>query len=524
MKKIYKLLFTAAIVASSTTSCSDFLDQPILGKENLDTYFQTEEECLKQVTGCYQSLFSDGWWQIQAPYVGFEMSSDDLWMGNTNQSQADWYDMSHYMNSKKNGPLSNFWQYRYKGILRSNVVIERTPGAPLEESLRNRIIGEAKFTRAFHYFDLAKNFGGVPLVTGLLMPNELVGITRASLEDTYAFIEQDLKDAIASLPLKSEYSTSDLGRATKGAAMGYLAKIYLYQEKYKEAETYLDSIVASKEYELLPEFKDVWTIASNNSIESLFEIQYKYEQGYYIGNSFTIFTGSRNDSGWSWGQPTSDLENAYINAGDTERLKWTIIKHGDDVTGDPDAKNYEIKPSEHKSARIIRKYYVPKAERPEKDYNTDKIPLNYRLMRYADILLMQAEVKNALGKDAEAREALNQVRGRVNLPEVTASGDELRQAIRLERRLELAYENQRLYDIRRWTDTNGKKVICNLFGKNGSFVIYNTVTSTDPYETTNQGERSDKGINFQEDRDLVFPIPENEVTRSNGSIAQNPNF
>jgi hypothetical protein len=163
---------------------------------------------------------------------------------------------------------------------------------------------------------------------------------------------------------------------------------------------------------------------------------------------------------------------------------------------------------------------VPLNKRPE-NYNQPKVPLNHRILRYADVLLMYAECCNETGDDGGARTALNLVRSRVGLTDETAGGNELRNAIRRERRLELALENHRLYDIRRWTDDNGKKVICNIMGSTGSFVTYNTVNSTDPFETTNTKEPQNKGATFVESRDLVFPIPLYEITMSNGSIEQN---
>ena len=151
--------------------------------------------------------------------------------------------------------------------------------------------------------------------------------------------------------------------------------------------------------------------------------------------------------------------------------------------------------------------------------------MNHRILRYADVLLMYAEACNELGDDASARDALNQVRRRAKLDDVTASGKALQSAIRLERRLELAFEQNRLYDIRRWTDTNGKKMISNILGPNGSFVKWNTEEATrDTLEWENQGEASDKGITFNENRDMVFPIPLYEITMSNGSITQNPGW
>ncbi len=372
---------------------------------------------------------------------------------------------------------------------------------------------------------MVKNYGGVPVITGMKLPSEIQGIQRETVEGTYAVIEQDLKDAITDLPLKSEYSSADLGRATQGAAMGYLGKAYLYQGKYKEAFKILGDLINTQEYDLCTNFKDVWSIANNNSIESLFEVQYSSDISYSLGGRLPVFTGSRDDSGWSWGLPTSNLEKAFIDAGDTERLRWTIVKNGDDVPGDDtdEGKDYVISPDKHKSARINRKFYVPHDLRPT-PYDSDHNNLNHRLLRYADVLLMYAEAANEEGNDSEARKALKRVRDRVSLPEVTASGKTLRDAIRLERRLELALEFQRLYDIRRWTDDNGKKAICNIMGENGTFVRYNMIESTDEYEITNQKENSNKGITFQENRDLLFPIPNTEVLLSGGSIAQNPNF
>lgn len=525
MKKILKIFIGSAFILL-LNSCSDFLDRPVLGTENLDTYFQNEEECLKQVAGCYQSIFWDDWWQVSVFYIGADMSTDDMWMGNTTQSQSDWIRMAHYGNPKQDGPLSNYWQYRYKGILRCNIVIAKVPNAPItNENLRKRMIAEAKFLRAFQYFELVKNFGGVPVILEMKLPEEILGITRKSTEETYAQIEQDLKDAIVDLPRRSEYPSSDLGRATRGAAMGYLGKIYLYQGKFTEAEQVLKDLIDSNEYDLCTNFKDVWSIENNNSIESLFEVQYSSDISYNLGGRLPVFTGSRDDTGWSWGLPTSNLEKAFIDAGDTERLKWTIVKNGDDVPGDdtPEAKNYLITPDKHKSARINRKFYIPHNLRPT-PYDANHNNLNHRLLRYADILLMYAEAANEDGNDSEARKALKRVRDRVGLSDVTSSGKTLRDAIRLERRLELALEHQRLYDLRRWNDDNGKKALCNIMGENGTFVRYNLYQSTDQYEITNQKENSNKGITFREDRDLLYPIPNTEVLLSGGSIEQNPNF
>lgn len=562
-----QLLAILTLFGSLTfTSCEDFLTEEVRDQQNLDTYFTTADECEAYITGCYQDITCGGWWNINTVWLLSEMCSDDAWMGNTTQSQSDYISLAHYQgNGASNGPISNFWQYRYKGILRCNVAIDRISNAELEDKeLQARLVAEARFLRGYFYFELARNFGGVPLITEFKMPEEIQGITRASLENTYKFIEEDLIAAAEVLPKRSEYADADMGRATSGAALGLLGKVYLYQEKWTEARDVLQKLIPESgytgedaqttEYDLLPNFGDVWDKDFDNSVESLFEVQYEYHATLAVGGSLSTVTGARScgaalGDGWAWCQPTANLEAAYSE--DDERREWTIIKTGcTEIKGETEenftkilndnkeisvyddcvekynlpANSLVIDPSGHKSGRIIRKYYLPLNDRPEV-YNTDKSPLNHRILRYADVLLMYAEACNELSDDTHAQAALNRVRNRAGLSPVSVTGNELRHAIRNERRLELAFEQNRLYDIRRWKDDNGKPVIANLMGENGSFVKWNTDPATrDAMEWDNQGEASDKGKSFREDRDLLFPIPLYEVTMSNGSIEQNPNW
>lgn len=548
MKHLFTILALVATLAF--TSCEDFLTEEIRGQQNLDTYFSDIESCEAYITGCYQDITCGGWWNINTVWLLSEMCSDDAWMGNTSQSQSDYISLAHYQGSgASNGPISNFWQYRYKAILRCNVAIERIAQMDLVDTERqNQLIAEARFLRGYFYFELVRNFGGVPLMTSFSDPAEVQGITRASTEETYAFIEEDLLAAAEVLPGRNE---AEVGRATRGAALGLLGKVYLYQEKWEKARDVLKTVIDSKEYDLLPEFGQVWDVEYDNSIESLFEVQYEYDETLAVGGSLSVVTGSRNGpgDGWSWCQPTANLEQAYIDAGDTVRLKWTIIKSGcTEIAGENrfnefiennstvanadelieqygwDENCYIIDPALHKSARIIRKYFLPLDDRPEV-YNTDKSPLNHRILRFADVLLMYAEACNELGQDGDAQEALNRVHTRAKMSPVTATGTQLRDAIRLERRLELAFEQNRLYDIRRWKDDSGQPVIASILGPNGSFVQWNMNEATrDPLEWSNQGESSDKGITFDVNRDMVFPIPLYEITMSNGSIEQNPGW
>jgi hypothetical protein len=225
------------------------LDQPIVGKEDFDTYFQNADECEKELNGCYQSiLWNGGWWQTQKFILVGDMCTDDMWMGNTTQDAGDNRDLAFYTGNtmSASNDCQNFWQFRYKGILRCNICIDNIPKASVsEDSLKNQLVSEAKFIRAYLYFDLARNFGGVPIMLHLEMPTDVKGVTRASQSDVYAQAEKDLLEAIPHLPLRSTQSSSDLGRVTKGAAEGLLAKVYLYDEKYQQAETYLKDVINS---------------------------------------------------------------------------------------------------------------------------------------------------------------------------------------------------------------------------------------------------------------------------------------
>ena len=535
------------------TSCEKFLTEDARGIQNLDTYFENEQQVAAYVAGCYNNITFFGWWQIQNPWMVMESASDDLWAGNTSQ-ECDFFNVTEYRaNMAENGELSNFWQYRYKGIMNCNVGIERIPQAPIDENLRNRYLAELRFLRAYFYFDLVKNYGGVPLIKAYAMPSELEGITRTSAEECYKFIIEELGEAAKNLPKAKDLAAAEVGHATKGAALALQGKCYLYTEQWKAASDALKAVVELGDYDLLPEFGQVWSVHHNNSCEGVFEAQCIFDETYALGGSLSTVTGARNGpgDGWSWFQPTSDLENAFLQAGDFERLRWSIIKNGcTEIAGEDrfdefidnntkldagqvaeweqkyhfDAsKSYIIRPDQHKSARIIRKFFIPLNDRPE-IYNIDKVPLNFRIIRYADVLLMLAEAYNEQNLDKEAKEYLNKVRRRVNLDDVNATGDELRQAIRLERRLELCFENNRIYDIRRWKDRSGKPVISSIMGQNGSFVQYNR-KRLDPYEADNQIESSDaKGSGFNEAIHLVFPIPIYEIQHSNGSIQQNPGY
>ena len=560
MKKfIYTLIGAASLLTMG--SCTDFLTEEVRGTENLETYFETPDQIEQYVYGCYfQIAKGGGWWQVYNTWLLSDMTTDDMWDGNTSQEDGYMMTTHFYPTGQEQGILQNFWGARYQGITTCNLGIEKISETNLlPESLRDRYVAEIRFLRAFFYFDLVRNFGGVPMV--ISYDQDVNNTARSTQEECYAWIEAELTNAAQYLPERDQLTASEMGRVTRGAALGILGKAQLYQGKWAEAKSTLQTIITGGKYQLLPNFGDVWRLAYNNSVESLFEVQQTYSDTYPVGGALTVVTGARESygDGWAWGQPSSDLENAFLAMGDNVRLFYSIIKTGctelpnqdpslfkDFIdsnsvwgkvgneawkeyqqafgwTDDMFTSTYLISPAIHKSSRIIGKYFLPSQDRPEV-YNIDKIPLNHRVLRYADVLLMAAEACNETGDDATARNYLNQVRNRVGLANVNSSGNELREAIRAERRLELCNEQCRLYDIRRWDAGNGKKVMENLFGPNGTFVQYNTGANADMYEKWNQKESSDKGIRFTAPRDLLYPIPLYEIQHSNGLITQNPGW
>lgn len=526
MKKIVLLVFILSALFNLSCNKEDFLDQPLTGRQQLDDFFSTAENSENFVNGIYKKVNGESWWQATFPRQINDMATDDNWSGNTAQPRPDITGIAAYNVFPGSTYFNSFWENHYIGITRANISLERIPDVDMDEDLKARLLGESKFLRAFFYFDLVRSFGGVPIVTTYteLLEPEINDKVRASVEEVYELIEQDLLSAIDALPLKSQYAPNDAGRATKGAAQSLLAKVYLTQEKWNDAQVMANNVIISGEYMLEPDFGNIYSVDNHHGMESIFEIDYINDPVFSeIGGQLSITNGSRGDQGWGWGSPTSDLENAFLSEGDNIRLRSTIIKHGEPVYGDPDVTSFDGMPSENKSGRTNRKYYVPVAKRPV-PYERGQIPLPYIHLRYADVLLMHAEAAFFNGDENTAKASMQMVRNRVQLTtDMSLTGTALRDAIWKERRLELALEHHRLFDLRR-QKINGVPRIALLMGPDGSFVHYNTNVSTDPFETTNLNEPQEKGIFFDANTHLLWPIPPEEIQLSRGNIVQNPGY
>ncbi|PQJ79601.1 RagB/SusD family nutrient uptake outer membrane protein [Polaribacter porphyrae] len=526
MKKYIKILLITTLIISFGCKTDDFLDEPLRGQEQLDDFFSTEEKSLNFVNGIYNKVNGESWWQVTMPRQINEMATDDNWSGNTLQPRPDITGIAAYNVFPGSTYFNSFWESHYIGITRANIALERIPGVNMDENLKTRLMAESRFLRAFFYFELVRSFGGLPIVTTYteLLEPSISDKVRSPIAEVYELIESDLNSAINDLPLKSQQSAIDLGRVTKGAAQSLLAKVYLTEEKWQSAKDMASEVINSGEYSLETQFENIYKVNHYNGPESIFEINYFTDLNFSeVGNGLPITNGSRGDQGWGWGSPTSDLENAFLSEGDNIRLRSTIIKHGEPVYGDPTTTSFDGKPTENKSGRTNRKFYVPVDERPV-PYQRATIALPYIHIRLADVILMHAEASYFAGDEGTAKTSLKTIRDRVQLTtNMALTGDALRDAIWKERRLELALEHHRLFDLRR-QKINGVPRIALLMGPNGSFVNYNVNISTDPFETTNLGEPQDKGKFFDINTHLVWPIPPEEIQLSKGNITQNPGY
>ena len=527
MKKIFGLLLSVITLIFVSCNKDDFLDQPLRGNQQLDDFFKSGDAAESFLNGVYQKVNGEDWFQLNFPRQIFEMATDDNWAGNTLSPSPDISNIALYNNLESNAAYFEvFWRHSFIGITRANIALERIPNVDMDDQLKTRLLAEAHFLRGWFYFDLARNFGGLPIIRTFseILDVNIINTKRSTLDQTYDFVEENLLEAIENLPSKSDYPLSERGRATKGAAQTLLAKVYLYREKWEEAKSMAENVINSAQYQLEPEFQNIWSVNNHHGVESIFEVEYINDPQFDgVGGHYSTTYGSVADQGWGWCTPTSDLENAFLSENDDVRLQSTIIKHGEQVFGDPLVSNFDTNLSQNKSGRINRKFYIPRGDRQD-NFERGTHALPYIRLRYADLLLIHAEASYFAGDPVSAISSYKEVRDRVGLfTDIFLTGDELRDAIWKERRLELALEQQRIYDLRR-QKIDGVPRIATILGPEGSFVKYNTEESKDQFETTNLQEPQDKGILFDVNKHLLWPIPPNEIQRSSGNITQNPGY
>jgi tetratricopeptide (TPR) repeat protein len=434
--------------------CEKFLDKAPLDSVNTSNFWKTESDAISAINGAYQPL--------QWPKLyNMRLWTTDIWAGNSavgaggGTDGIETQDIANFVTATDNAAALDVWRGPAPGILRCNLILQNVPGMNITESVKNRILGEAKFLRAQYYFVLVRLFGDVPLITTPQTPNDDLTPPRTSKSEVYNLIVKDLTEAIDLLPQRETYSGTDVGRASKGAATGLLAKVYLTLGDYQKTVD-LCRQVSTLNYRLNPNYEDNFSPSTENSQESLFEVQYsgKTSFGFWDNENqaswVSTFTGPRNadfvGGGYGWNQPTQEFVDSY-EPGDKRKIQTILYEGGPAFDG----KTY--KSSYSTTGNNLRKFLVSKAISP--DYDTN--PLNFPVLRYADVLLMEAEALNELGKTSEAQAPatdinnggpLNRVRLRAGLPNVQGlSKEQLREKILHERRMELAFEGHRWFDL-----------------------------------------------------------------------------
>ncbi|MEM9685498.1 MAG: RagB/SusD family nutrient uptake outer membrane protein [Bacteroidota bacterium] len=494
--KTYRFFFTIIIFLLLINSCSE-KELDVIDPNNLspESFFKTEAQVQSAVNAVYANLQTRGLYSRHMFFSHDNMSHENA--GNP-QLEADKRQYLDFSFDSSHGPIGDFWESCFRGINKANFVIgheeaiHAIPDALLNEVRKQKFIGEAKFLRALYYFFLVNRFGDVPLIT--VIPESGAGFPKSSREEVYQQIITDLQEAAEVLLDKD---IEENGRATRGAAIALLGKVYLYRAQYQLA---LDAFNSLSGYALETEYFDNFTEENEHGIESIFEVEYDDDLGTSAQWDSSVSGAGPNEAtfrgqeygllNWFNVYPSDDLLDEY-EPGDT-RYADNFYAEGDSYAGGA----YTITAGDLTSGELRRAGWK-KYQNYYKDVSEDmESGINFKVIRYADVLLMMAECENALGNQTNAIAYIDQVRARAGLPLLAdgpaLSQEDVFQAIVHERKVELAGEQVRFNDIIRWG-----------------------LAATELATT-----------NFQIGKHELWPIPDREIT-SNENIGpedQNPGY
>jgi len=435
-----------------TTSCSDDFVDVTPDDQNSENFFNSEADYQSALIGAYDLL--------QSSYLNVmlgEIASNNTLAGGESAIDVPGIqeidDMTH---TPVNAQLRDVWRWMFAGVNRANYILEFKDKTDFPN--KNNVLGQATYLRAYYYFELVKFFGDVPLaVDERLLFGDQNTVERTPKEEVYAQIELDLIFAADNLPMVQ----TEMGRITKGAAQALLGRVYLYQNKFPEAASALDNVINSGAYTLVSDYSVIFENDFENNGESIFEVQYTDLEGAGFGclqcsegNVAVGFNGPRNfngplfESGFSFNVPTQETYDAYDN--NDLRRDVAILNIEQFAIDNQDFNNGAgvswSEGFEH-TGFFNRKYIPRQGDSNIGDQNLTN-PNNYRSIRYADVLLMAAEAHNrGAGNDAVALQYINQVRTRAGLDALSLGGNDLTQAIYLERRLELVGEGHHFFDL-----------------------------------------------------------------------------
>ncbi|MBN8677951.1 MAG: RagB/SusD family nutrient uptake outer membrane protein [Chitinophagales bacterium] len=469
-------LFTSIL---TLVSCQGILDKEPIAILDAGSYFNSEEDAVQALNAAYQPLvFSNAnnnfYWAFAV------VASDDAITGGDG-SRPGITEMDAMTFTPRTEELNSFWKLQYTGITQCNLVLDNVPNIDMPQTRKDQIIGEALFLRSFYYFQLTQVFGDVPLFTKITPPDELKA-PKTDKSEIYTQIISDCDRAAALLP--ASYPAKEVGRATKGAAFALAAKTALYQRNWEKVLESVAKVKAASAYALMADYQDNFRKNTQNNAESVWEIQHaNLELG--VGNFLNQWWASKKYEGYGFAEPSLEYFNAFET--DDPRRKFTLASNNEDYFG------VVYKPSFSSTGHSVRKYLQAKdsvTQRADGD-------INYTAIRFAEVLLWEAEALTELNRVQEAQVPLEQVRARARaqatdpataLPAVlTTDQQEMRDAIRHERRVELGFEMHRYFDLVRW-------------GLAAQFIP-----------------------GFQTGKHEVFPLPQAEIDL-NPALVQNPNY
>ncbi|MEP1487465.1 MAG: RagB/SusD family nutrient uptake outer membrane protein [Algibacter sp.] len=469
--KIKLNIIRIAIMALVLSSCSDQLDLDPITEKAASNFYSTEQEIETAVIGAYAQLQENGLYGLDLIGVG-EISGEDAFEEIAANDDGRFGQLDDFSTNASNDLVDDIWRESYKGIQRTNIVLNRITDVEYDDStIKNNRIGEMKFLRALLYFNLVRLYGDVPLtIEETTNPSDFFGQGRTSTSEVYAQIELDLNDAIQNLQSDSNKS---VGRPAKGAAQALLADVQMNQGKYSEAVTTLTPLVTATDYELMPTTSDIFGVANEGNSEILFEVQFASgvngnDEGESAASQFRPSGTTANAKGHNL--PSTEFVNLF-ESGDTRKDDYI----GLDAVANP--------------FYFSLKYEVSAT-------GTDDGGSDHIVIRFADVLLKYAEALNESG-GANAATYLDMVRNRAGLANTTATTQsELRDAIEMERRFEFIGEGHRWFDLLR---------------------IGTAVETMNAWFTANS-------INVTIDADnLILPIPQSQID-TDPAITPNPGY
>ncbi|HEY3401862.1 MAG TPA: RagB/SusD family nutrient uptake outer membrane protein [Ohtaekwangia sp.] len=489
MKKLLRTITIAAAATFISVSCDDFVDIDPKYTIDADNFFLSPDDYDRALTAAYdlmQTSYLDLW-------IG-EIASDNSVAGGESVTDTQGlHEIDAMIHGGVNNELRNFFRWMYAGVTRANYIFEFKDNIDFEG--KDKILAQAAFLRAYYYFELVKFFGDVPLIVDKRLNfSEISQQERTPATEVYAQIETDLLYAASILDWTDEVK----GRITKGAALSLLGKAYLYQNKFDEAAETLDEVIESETYELDADLEGLFRVGGESSPETVFDIQYVGSEGggydcfvCLEGFAAVGFHGIREykgpiyATGNSYNLPTSDLKLEF-EAGDP-RLDIALL----DIEAFKDLHpEVEFAPGGGGHTGFYNNKYLKRADELGAGDDDLTSPVNHKVIRYADVLLMAAEAYNrkASPDDVKARGYLNQVRDRVDMDEVNLSGTALTNAIYHELRVEFAGEGHHFFDLVR------------------------------------TGRAAAQIPGFTVDKNELFPIPQVEIDLAGAGWSQNPNY